>query len=115
MADQRLTPGAEIAPNEAAVQRLKSRLRGELLRPGDSGYDEARRVWNGMIDRYPALISRSAGVEDVINCVNFVRENQLKVAVRGGGHNVTGYATCDGGLVLDLSSMKRAEVNKEAP
>jgi FAD/FMN-containing dehydrogenase len=81
-------------------------LRGPLLRPGDDTYDGARRVWNGMIDRRPALIVRAAGVADVIQAVEFVRESGLVLAVRGGGHNVTGNAVCDGGLTLDLSLMR---------
>ena len=89
---------------EAAIQEFKTTLRGELLRPSEDGYDDARKVFNVMIDKKPALIVRCAGVADVINAVNFARTNKLLVAVRGGGHSVPGHAVCDGGLVIDLSS-----------
>jgi hypothetical protein len=91
---------------DEAVQELKASFRGPLLRPADEGFDTARRVWNGMIDKTPALIARCAGVADVISAVNFARSHRLLVAVRGGGHNVAGTAVCDGGLVIDLSPMK---------
>jgi hypothetical protein len=81
------------------------------LRDGDAGYHEARTIWNGMIDRHPALIARCAGVADVIHCVNFARTHHLLLAVRGGGHNVAGNAVCDGGLMLNLSGMKSARVD----
>src|ERR671930_2175127 len=92
--------------DEAAIQDFRTGLRGALLGPGDEGYDAVRRVWNGMIDRRPALIVRCAGVADVIQAVSFARTNNLLVAVRGGGHNVTGNAVCDGGLMIDLSPLK---------
>jgi FAD/FMN-containing dehydrogenase len=101
----------EAGLNEAAVERLREDLRGPLLRPGDDGYDAARRVWNGMIDRKPALIARCAGAADVVSAVNFGRTSRLLVSVRGGGHNVTGNAVCDGGLMIDLSPMKGIRVD----
>jgi FAD/FMN-containing dehydrogenase len=97
--------------DETAIQAFRAGVRGALLRPGDDGYDAARRVWNGMIDRNPALIVRCAGVADVINAVNFARTHHLLVSVRGGGHNVTGNAVCEGGLMIDLSSMKGIRVD----
>jgi FAD binding domain/Berberine and berberine like len=97
--------------DETAIQAFKASLRGALLRPGDDHYDTTRRVWNGMIDRKPALIARCAGVADVITAVNFARTNNLLVSVRGGGHNVTGNAVCDGGLMIDLSPMKGIRVD----
>ena len=99
--------------DEGTVSAFRARLRGELIRPGDGRYDEARKVWNGMIDRRPALIARCAGVADVIAAVNFAREQRLPVAIRGGSHNVTGNAVCDGGLVIDLSAMRGIRVDPE--
>jgi hypothetical protein len=95
----------------SSFEKLKAGLRGELLRPGDAGYDDARKIWNGMIDKRPALIARCAGVADVIHSVNFAHANNLLVAVRGGGHNIAGNAICDGGLVIDLSHMKSVRVD----
>jgi FAD/FMN-containing dehydrogenase len=103
--------GADAALGESVVEQLGARLRGELLRPGDTKYEEARLIWNGLIDKQPALIVRCAGIGDVIDSVNFARENDLLVAVRGGGHNVAGNAVCDGGLVIDLSAMKGIRVD----
>ena len=97
--------------SESAVQRFGARLGGRLLRQGDAGYDDARKVWNGMIDKRPGLIARCVGVSDVINAVQFAREQELLVSVRGGGHNVSGAAVCDGGLMIDLSLMKGARVD----
>ncbi len=93
------------------TEEFSARLGGQLIRPGDPEYDNARRVWNAMSDKRPALIARCAGVADVIACVNFARENGLLVAVRGGGHNAAGNAVCDGGLVIDLSQMCRVHVD----
>jgi hypothetical protein len=93
------------------VQRFEASLRGGVLLPGTAAYDAARRVHNAMIDKRPALIVRCAGVSDVVNAVNFARENGLLVAVRGGGHNVAGMAVCDGGIVIDLSRMKGIRVD----
>jgi FAD/FMN-containing dehydrogenase len=105
--------GTEAALGKAIVEDFASKLRGELLRPGDPGYEEARLVWNDLIDKRPALIVRCAGVDDVIDTVNFTRENDLLMAVRGGGHNVAGNAVCDGGLVIDLSPMRTIRVEPE--
>jgi FAD/FMN-containing dehydrogenase len=96
---------------DASVQDFASRLRGELIRPGDAGYDAARKVYNAMIDKHPALIARCVDVSDVIAAVNFARERQLTLAVRGGGHNGPGLGVCDDGLVLDLSRMKGIRVD----
>ena len=105
-------PGASV--KEAAVAELKGGLRGHLLRPGDDAYDDARKVWNGMFDRRPALIARCAGTADVIRAVNFARDNRLQVAVRGGGHSFPGHSVCDGGIVIDLSPMKAIRVDPAA-
>jgi len=91
---------------EAAIQDLKSHLRGPLIAPGDPEYAAARQVYNGMIDRYPRLIARCTDVADVITAVNFGRETGLTVAVRGGGHNGGGLGIVDDGLVIDLSLLK---------
>ena len=104
--------GANTVLTEALVEEFQTSLRGPLLQPGDAGYDDARIVWNGMIDRRPALIARCAGVADVIQAVNLARDNHLLVSVRGGGHNITGYAlNNDGGIVIDLSQMKSVHVD----
>lgn len=95
--------------NDAA--KLGANPQGDFIRPGDPQYDEARKVFNGMIDRRPALIARCACVADVIAAVKHARESNLPVAVRGGGHSVTGNALCDDGLVIDLSAMKRVRVD----
>lgn len=94
-----------------AVQAFKERLRGRLVCSGDDGYDAARKVWNGRIDRHPAFIAFCANDADVLAAVRFSREHELLVAVRGGGHNVAGTAVCDDGLVIDLSLMKSIEVD----
>src|SRR6266436_4224045 len=97
MADLRVLKqsGAEAVVREAAVEEFRGSLRGGLLRAGHDGYDAARKIWNGMIDRRPALIARCAGAADVVRCVDFARKNELVLAVRGGGHNVAGNAVCD--------------------
>ena len=106
--------GSETTIERAAVQDLRAGLKGTLLAPGDEGYETARRVWNGMIDRHPALIARCASTEDVVRAVTFARERELLLAVRGGGHSFPGYSMCDGGLVIDLSSMRAVEVRSDA-
>ncbi|WP_254764085.1 FAD-binding oxidoreductase [Natrinema marinum] len=100
--------------DDGALDGFGERLHGELLRPEDPNYDEARAIWNGMIDKYPAMIVRSRGVSDVIAAVNFAREHDLLLAVRGGGHNIAGNAVCDDGLMLDLSAMRSVRVDPEA-
>jgi FAD/FMN-containing dehydrogenase len=107
----------EIATPEAStidVDRLSGFVRGPVLGPGDEGYDAARRIWNGAIDRRPACIARCTGVADVVAAVRFARERDLRVAVRSGGHGVGGQALCDGGLVIDLSPMKGVRVDSVA-
>ena len=113
MADLRIrtTGSADRVFDEAAVQLLKSSIRGPLYRLGDAGYEAARKIYNGMIDRHPALIVRCLGVADVIAAVNFAREHDLLLAVRGGGHSAPGLSMCNGGLVVDLSAMKSVRVD----
>jgi FAD/FMN-containing dehydrogenase len=89
-----------------ALGGLRANFLGELLSPDDSGYEVARRIWNGRIDRRPALIARCMGVADVMAAVRFARDGELPAAVRGGGHAVPGHALCDDGLVIDLSPMR---------
>jgi FAD/FMN-containing dehydrogenase len=98
----------------ARVATLRTRFRGALLRPGEEGYEETRRVWNGAIDRRPALIARCVGSDDVVEAVRFAREHDLLLSVRGGGHAVAGHAVCDSGLMIDLSLMKAARVDPGA-
>jgi FAD/FMN-containing dehydrogenase len=105
------TAGGEAALKDQTVAAFGSGLRGELLRPGGSTYEAARQVWNGMVDKRPALIVRCAGVDDIVNAVRFSRERDLLVSVRGGGHNIAGKAVCDGGLMIDLSAMRSVEVD----
>jgi FAD/FMN-containing dehydrogenase len=106
MAAQLSTPPREIMLDAETIAALREQLRGPLLTPDDPGYDEARQVRNGLIDRHPALIARCTGAADVVACVNFAREHGLLLSIRGGGHNVAGNAVNDGGLVIDLSLMR---------
>ena len=103
--------GKRIRLDQRAVAELGTTLRGELVGPGDPGYETHRRVWNGSIDRHPALIARCAGVADVIDALRFARRAGLTVAVRGGGHSFPGLSVCDDGLVIDLSLMKGVRVD----
>ncbi len=116
MADQQVTTtrGATLATavlKQSVIQDFKAGLSGTLLRPAEAGYDDARKIWNGMIDKRPALIARCRGVADVISSVRFARTHDLLLAVRGGGHNIAGNAVCDGGLMIDLSLMKGVRVD----
>jgi FAD/FMN-containing dehydrogenase len=97
-----------------AIDDLKLKLRGQLLQPGDSSYDETRKIWNAMIDRRPAMIVRCAGVADVMRSIAFARDHDLLLAIRGGGHNIAGNALCDGGLMIDLSLMKAVRIDPDA-
>jgi FAD/FMN-containing dehydrogenase len=97
-----------------AVAEFRTRLRGDILEMADAGYDDARKVWNGMIDKRPAVIARCAGVADVIEAVNFARTNDLPLAIRGGSHSAAGLALCDDGLVIDLTRMKGVRVDPVA-
>jgi FAD/FMN-containing dehydrogenase len=110
MTTQTTTP-AVVIPD---LDRLRDAIHGSVIDPGDEGYDAARAIWNGAIDRRPACVARCTGVADVVAAVRFARERDLLVAVRAGGHGVGGHAICDGGLVIDLSPMKGIRVDPVA-
>src|SRR3954453_20328801 len=99
---------------DATVAEFAAELRGDVIRPGDEGYDAARALWNAAHDRRPELILRCAGVADVIAALRFARSNSLEIAVRGGGHSIAGFSGVDGGLVIDLSPMKGIRVDPQA-
>jgi len=101
-----MTMTQHVESHHAVLNHLKGRIRGPLLRPGDPGFDDARSVWNAMIDRRPALIVRCLGVSDVVACVNAAREHGIPLSIKGGGHNIAGLAVCEGGLMLDMSLMR---------
>lgn len=103
--------GGTIHINEEELGALQHGLRGEICLPDEPGYNEARNLWNAMIDRRPGMVVRCEGTVDVIQAVNFAREHQLLLSVRSGGHNIAGKASCDGGLMIDLSPMKSVRVN----
>src|SRR6185436_9915162 len=96
------------------IAALTPRFSGQLLQPADAGYDDARRIFNGLIDKRPALIARCLGVADVVDAVNLGRELKLEISVRGGGHNVGGRAVVDKGLMIDRSLMKGIQVDPDA-
>ena len=100
--------------NEATIREFKANLRGELIQRGDKDYDTVRKVYNAMIDKHPRLIARCVDVGDVMTAVNFARQNQMLLAVRGGGHNGGGLGVCDDGLVIDLSPMRYTRVDPKA-
>lgn len=104
---------SEMRLDDSAISKLKKAARGEILCEGDAGYDSARRVWNASIDRKPGLIVRCLGVSDVIQAVNFARENGSLLSVRGGGHDLAGNSVCDGGVMIDLSRMKGMRVDPQ--
>jgi FAD/FMN-containing dehydrogenase len=107
MATETTTPAPDL-------ERLRDSIRGPVITPDDAGYDAARAIWNGAIDRRPAYVARCTGVADVVAAVRFARERDLVVAVRSGGHGVGGHAVCDGGLVIDLSPMRGIRVDPAA-
>src|SRR3954447_15733957 len=100
-----------MATNTTTLAELAPSFSGQFVQPADSSYDEARKVHNGLIDKRPALIARCRGVADIVAAVNLAREQQLEVAVRGGGHNVAGRSTIDGGVLIDLSPMQGVHVD----
>jgi hypothetical protein len=110
----RTLAGRDLSLAAGDIEALAASLRGDLLLPGGADYERARRIWNGVIDRHPALIARCSGAADVIRAVNFAREFELLTAVRGGGHSHSGKSTCDGGIMIDLSAMRGAQVDLHA-
>ena len=102
---------SQVAIDDATIEGLRSAVGGQVITPEDSGYDEVRKVWNGMIDAHPALIARCESTDDVVAAVNFGREHDLIISVRGGAHSTPGYSTCDGGIVIDLQPMNGVEVD----
>src|SRR5262249_46570028 len=102
------------APTRSATDRLRAGFHGELISPGDDGYEAARRVWNGAIDRRPALVARASRPADVVTAVRFARDGGLPVSIRGGGHSAAGFSVADGALMLDLSAMKAIHVDPAA-
>src|SRR5712692_5564351 len=96
------------------VNGLRGQVKGDVIGPDDQGYEDARKVYNAMIDRRPAVVVRPVNTEDVVAAVNFARENGVDLAVRGGGHSVPGFGTCDGGVVIDLSRMRTVTVDPSA-
>ena len=111
--DGKITVSEEVGLDDDALSLLRARITGGVLRDGDAGYDEARSVWNGMVDARPALIVRCLDTADVVSAVSFARAAGLGVSVRGGGHNVAGTAIREGGVVVDLSGMKSIDVDPE--
>lgn len=105
--------GTYITLDETVIEAFEDRFQGELIRPTDAGYDEVRSIWNAMIDKHPALIARCTSSADVVEAVNFARDNNVLLSVRGSGHNVAGDAVCDGGIMIDLSLMKAIQVDPE--
>ena len=99
------------APDSAKVDQLRKGFSGKVLTPEDGDYDEARKIWNAMVDKRPAIIARCAGTRDAVKAVNFARDNGVLLAVRGAGHHIAGVSLCDGGLVVDLSRMKAVRVD----
>src|SRR5215471_20801741 len=106
-----MQPGEASMLNESQISAFKASLRGELIAPGDARYDEARAVYNAMISRRPRLIARCADAADVMASVNFAREQNLPLSIRGGGHNAAGLGVCDDGLVVDLSLIRYVTVD----
>jgi len=113
MTSFRTIHGETAEPNSKTMKSFAAQFRGALIGQTSEGYDRARRVWNGLIDKRPAMIAQCSGVADVVAAVNLAREHNLLLAVRGGGHNVSGSGVCDGGLVIDLSSMNAVHIDQK--
>jgi FAD/FMN-containing dehydrogenase len=100
--------------NSANVEELKKGFKGKVITPDDHEYEESRKIWNGMVDKRPAIIARCAGTQDAVKAVNFARDNGIQLAVRGAGHHIAGNSLCDDGLVVDLSHMRAVKVDAAA-
>lgn len=111
--EQAVIHNGKVALDDEAITRFRARIRGQALVPGDEGYETHRKLWNKMIDRHPRVIARCTGTADVIAAVDFAREYNLVVAIHGGGHGVAGHATCDDGLMIDLSLMKGIHIDQQ--
>jgi FAD/FMN-containing dehydrogenase len=111
MIAQNTSSGSIVIPDKTATENLRNKLNGQMILPGEPGYEEARKVWNGMIDKHPALIIQCTGKDDIIAAIQFARNNNLIVSVKGGGHNVAGNAICEGGVMIDLSKMKSIHID----
>jgi FAD/FMN-containing dehydrogenase len=98
----------------SAVRALRACTRGDVIAPGDAGYEDARRVWNGVIDRHPAVIARCTDTADVVEAVHIARRYGEPVSIRGGGHQIAGSGVCDDGLVIDVSAMRSVHVDPDA-
>jgi hypothetical protein len=103
--------GEDTMSNQILFKYLEKSLQGSLVRQGDSNYDRNRAIWNGRIDRKPMAIARCKNTSDVIASVNFARDHQLLISIRGGGHHTAGHAVCDGGLMIDLSLMDQVHAD----
>jgi FAD/FMN-containing dehydrogenase len=108
------TDGDWVGVEQAVIAELRDSLHGEVIDQLHPGYDPARRVWNGLIDRHPAAVARCADTADVVQAVRIARERHPTVSIRGGGHQVAGSAVCDEGLVIDLSAMRGVQVDPGA-
>ncbi len=113
MASLATPTGASPLTDPELIDDFQSRLGGQVVAPGQTGYDHSRTLWNGMIDQRPALIACPVGVSDVMRSIKFAREHELELSVKGGGHNVAGYAVTDGGLMLDLGAMREVRVDPD--
>jgi FAD/FMN-containing dehydrogenase len=111
--NKEIAEGDQNNIEQSIIEEFKASFRGSVLSAGTHGYDQARKIWNGMFDRKPALIARCVGNSDVIKSVKFAQENGLEISVKGGGHNSAGTAVCNGGLMIDLSLMRRVTVNQQ--
>ncbi|WP_235825817.1 FAD-binding oxidoreductase [Vreelandella rituensis] len=99
--------------SQTAIKEFKADFAGSVILPEDPQYDEVRQIWNAMIDRRPSMITRCTSPADVVHSLNFVRQHNLPFSIRGGGHNIAGNAVCDDGVMIDLSLMKKVDIDQE--